>query len=166
MLKIQDDNISEVVKVECEHDQRTREYRERDERERERRRAQTVGELIDALGQDITRTARDEIEDTLSQILDRARVFFADNEVCRGALTIAATAIYGGVVWRGAHLTKYLVLLADELQAARGAGYFDLYTRTRLDKITDLLPREDDDDPEVWVWPSPEDTTRYYHIKL
>jgi hypothetical protein len=169
MLQVQE-NVTEAAKVECQHERLDREYREKEQRERESRRAQTVGELIDVLGQDTTPTNRREVEDTLCQILDRARVFFADNEVCRGALVIAAAAINaahydGGFIsqWRGEQLTKYLVLLANELQGARGAGYFDLDTRTRLDRITDLLPDSEDDD--LWEWPSSE-TTRYYPFTL
>jgi hypothetical protein len=154
----------QAVKVECEHDHREREWREKEEREREQKRAQTVGQLVDALAQN---NNRNEMKDTLCQILDRARALFADDEVCRGALVIAATAIMAtqsnGFIyrWRGEQLTKYLVLLANELQAARGAGYFDLDTRARLDRITDILPGEEDDD-YCWEWSSPDRTLGYY----
>ena len=158
---------------ECNHEQIARDWREKEEREREQRRAQTIGEFVAALAQ--KNANRRELADTLCQILDLARALYPDNDVCYGALVIAEAAISAAATrdddfiyrWYGESLAKYSVLLAQELQGAKGAGYFDLDTRVLLEKITDLLPdAESDDWSDGWNWPSAATPIRYHHIKL
>src|SRR6266516_6430223 len=98
------------------------------EEELKRVREMTIGELLDALAQDDydDHHNREKLKNTLCPILIQARDFYAgENDVCRGALAIAATAIdadTGGFLYNYAakRMTQYTVMLADEMLRARG----------------------------------------------
>lgn len=119
-------------------------------------RAKTVGELLDELaqadGDDWEK--RYKMRTALGVILVEARNYFADeNGVCRGALTIAATAIeeaYGGFIYNGiaGQLTNYIVMLANEMLHSKGAGYWSLETLVELRKVSDAVDVEDEDWPD------------------
>ncbi len=80
----------------------------------------TIGELLDTLAQDdydnYDYDKRRKLKNTLCLIRIQARVFYADkNDVCRGALAIAETAINaeaGGLLYTCAaeKMTKYTVM--------------------------------------------------------
>jgi hypothetical protein len=100
-------------------------------------------------------------------------VFYAGNndDVCRGALVIAAAAIEAeadGYVrpWAAKHVSKYLAMLANEMLGARGAGYFEFETHARLQKISDIIPDDESEYDEDWEWPSLEETRRRITLLL
>ncbi len=77
------------------------------EEELKRVREMTIGELLDALAQDDydDHHNREKLKNTLCPILIQARDFYAgENDVCRGALAIAATAIGDAASERGGKL--------------------------------------------------------------
>jgi hypothetical protein len=128
-------------------------------------REMTIGELLDELAQgnydDYLR--REKLKQALCLILIQARDFFADkNDVCRGALAIAGTAISAeGNGYLYTHvanqLTQYIIMLANEMLGARGAGCLSVETLVDLRKISDADPDVD----EYESWPEKEEITVY-----
>jgi hypothetical protein len=138
------------------------------EEELKRVREMTIGELLDTLAQDdydnYDAVKREKLKHVLCPILFQAGDFYAGkNNVCRGALVIATTAIRaeaGGYLHTCAaeQMTKYLVLLADEMLGARGVGYLPLETLVHLRKIRDTNPADED---EWESWPEKEEITLF-----
>jgi hypothetical protein len=133
------------------------------EEDLKRVRETTIGELLDTLAQGNydDHPKREKLRQTLCLILVQARNFYAnENDVCRGALAIAATAIEaGGAVYNetAARLSNYLVMLANEMLAVRGAGHWSLETIVDLRKMSDTIPDVDEYDS----WPEKEEITVY-----
>jgi hypothetical protein len=135
-----------------------REFQEKLERERVEKRAQTVGELIDALAQnDYDYPNRYKMKEVLCSVLNQAAEYYAGNEnaVCRGALVIAASAIQGESgrfvpTYLAERLTNYIKMLANEMLEARGAGYASLEVLAALRTIAG----GDSDGEDFGDWPS------------
>lgn len=131
------------------------------EQELKRVREMTIGELLDTLNKTTTMHKREKLRQTLYLILIQARDFYADkNDVCRGALAIATTAIdVNGYPHNYAvkQMIAFMVLLANEILEAKGAGFLPLETLVDLRKIRDTYP-----DSEDWEsWPEKEEITLF-----
>jgi hypothetical protein len=137
------------------------------EQELKQVRDMTIGKLLDTLAQDdydnYDWDKMRELKCALCPILIQARDFFAgQNDVCRGAFAIAATAIEdgsGGTLYNytAEQMTEGLVLLVNEMLSARGPGYWSVETLVNLRKIRDLFS-EDYVDEASW----PDQTVTVY----